>query len=341
MGSRLGRWDGKTVVVFGSLAEQYYFHEFFEQATALGVQCFIFDLDRIASGSQFSMLMNSDGRSQCSLAVSYFLSCGHWRQEVIKTSSISLGWYLRAKRPEPSRSLNETEQKFAGAEIVAAVESLLSVIPIQWVNSREAVLRVECNKLLQQKIAAAHGLRVPETIVTNDIDGLSRFAPDQQQLLFKMLSGVELEELGNFGIYSELYDRRELATLAESVSLCPVYGQVYVPKKYEYRVMFIGGEFLATRIDSQRSSHTKVDWRHYSNAIAPHERANLPKAVEDKLSKTMEAMHLRYGAIDLIETPEGEFVFLEVNPNGQWDWIRSLTGYPIPSAVAGMLAKLA
>ena len=54
----------------------------------------------------------------------------------------------------------------------------------------------------------------------------------------------------------------------------------------------------------------------------------------------MEGVDLRYGAIDLIETPDGEFVFLEVNPSGQWGWIADLGGLPIPEAVADMLETM-
>ena len=54
----------------------------------------------------------------------------------------------------------------------------------------------------------------------------------------------------------------------------------------------------------------------------------------------MDAIGLKYGAIDLIETPNGDFVFLEVNPSGQWGWISDLAGLPIPEAVADMLEAL-
>ena len=46
---------------------------------------------------------------------------------------------------------------------------------------------------------------------------------------------------------------------------------------------------------------------------------------------------LRYGAIDLILTPEGDYVFLEINPNGQWQWIEEPTGLPITSALCDEL----
>ena len=47
---------------------------------------------------------------------------------------------------------------------------------------------------------------------------------------------------------------------------------------------------------------------------------------------------LRYGAIDLIVTPEGRIVFLELNPTGQYLWIEQATGLPISLALAELLA---
>lgn len=58
------------------------------------------------------------------------------------------------------------------------------------------------------------------------------------------------------------------------------------------------------------------------------------------LLRFMSSIDLRYGAIDLIETPNGEFVFLEVNPSGQWGWITTLAHLPVAEAVAKMLISL-
>lgn len=46
---------------------------------------------------------------------------------------------------------------------------------------------------------------------------------------------------------------------------------------------------------------------------------------------------LRFGALDFLVTPSGEWYFLEVNPNGQWAWIEQETGLPISSAIADAL----
>jgi len=42
---------------------------------------------------------------------------------------------------------------------------------------------------------------------------------------------------------------------------------------------------------------------------------------------------LRFGAIDIIVTPDDRYVFLEINPNGQWLWIEEETGLPIRDAI--------
>lgn len=51
----------------------------------------------------------------------------------------------------------------------------------------------------------------------------------------------------------------------------------------------------------------------------------------------MEKMGLNYGAIDLIVTPDDQFVFLEVNPSGAWGWIEGRLSFPISESIADLL----
>ena len=53
----------------------------------------------------------------------------------------------------------------------------------------------------------------------------------------------------------------------------------------------------------------------------------------------MQELGLRYGAIDLILTPDDRFVFLEINPNGQYLWIELATDLPISAAIADHLLE--
>ena len=51
----------------------------------------------------------------------------------------------------------------------------------------------------------------------------------------------------------------------------------------------------------------------------------------------VERLGLCYGAIDMILTPDGRYVFIEINPNGQYLWIEQETGLPISAAICDLL----
>jgi hypothetical protein len=51
----------------------------------------------------------------------------------------------------------------------------------------------------------------------------------------------------------------------------------------------------------------------------------------------MDRLELNYGALDLIVTPGGEHVFLEVNPVGEFWWLERWAGLPISEAIADLL----
>jgi glutathione synthase/RimK-type ligase-like ATP-grasp enzyme len=63
----------------------------------------------------------------------------------------------------------------------------------------------------------------------------------------------------------------------------------------------------------------------------------LPAAIEEKCVALTQRLGLRFGCIDMIVTPEDKYVFLEINPNGQWRWVQELTGMPIAEAIADLL----
>ena len=63
--------------------------------------------------------------------------------------------------------------------------------------------------------------------------------------------------------------------------------------------------------------------------------------VEERLRALQRRLGLVYGAIDMRRTAEGEHVFLEVNPAGQWLFVEERCGLPISQSVAGFLARAA
>jgi glutathione synthase/RimK-type ligase-like ATP-grasp enzyme len=65
----------------------------------------------------------------------------------------------------------------------------------------------------------------------------------------------------------------------------------------------------------------------------------LPPEIIAKLHELMTRLGLVYGAIDLRLTPEGRYVFLEINPAGQFLYVEYATGQPIAAALARTLSK--
>ena len=134
--------------------------------------------------------------------------------------------------------------------------------------------------------------------------------------------------------------RRDIARY-QAIRYAPVIFQEAVAKKIELRVTVVGGKVMAAAIHSQQDSRRAGDWRHYPELdTARHYSVwQLPAEIEQRCLDVTAALGLCYGAIDLILTPEGEYVFLEINPHGQWEFIETATGLPISDAIADLLHR--
>jgi glutathione synthase/RimK-type ligase-like ATP-grasp enzyme len=53
----------------------------------------------------------------------------------------------------------------------------------------------------------------------------------------------------------------------------------------------------------------------------------------------MQRLGLVYGAIDMRRTPEDEYVFLEINPAGQFLFVEQVSRQPIAAALARLLVE--
>ena len=126
--------------------------------------------------------------------------------------------------------------------------------------------------------------------------------------------------------------------LFDRVRLAPVIFQECIPGGFDIRVTMVGDRVFPAEIRAGESAYDldfRVDTEHAP--IAVHA---LPGAVEDRLRVMMRRMGLRYGAVDLRRSPEGDYVFLEINPAGQWLFIELATGQPISAALAELLHDL-
>jgi glutathione synthase/RimK-type ligase-like ATP-grasp enzyme len=99
----------------------------------------------------------------------------------------------------------------------------------------------------------------------------------------------------------------------------------------------VDGDLFATRIDAG-SAEAVVDWRADYDHLT-YMAVDVPAAVRVGVVALMGRLCLRFAALDFVVTPDGRWVFLEVNPNGQWAWIEDATGQPIAAAIATALQR--
>jgi glutathione synthase/RimK-type ligase-like ATP-grasp enzyme len=86
-----------------------------------------------------------------------------------------------------------------------------------------------------------------------------------------------------------------------------------------------------------RGTGSEIDFR-LNLAAARTSAAALPDHVSGALRSLMTRFGIVYGAVDLRLTPDGEYVFLEINPAGEFLFAEHGAGFPITDTVAGWLA---
>jgi hypothetical protein len=201
-----------------------------------------------------------------------------------------------------------------------------------WVNDLnkdEAAHR----KIYQLKVAQDMGLTIPETLITNDIDDARRFIGqlDGGQVIYKAFSAT-IKDWRE----TRLIGERELDEL-QNVRYAPVIFQEYIDAVYDVRITVIGSEIFAAAIYSQESAY-KVDFRMDMDR-AKMKVVTPPAEIQKKLLRFMRHLGLEYGAIDMRKTPDGSWIFLEINPAGQYIFVEQKTKQPITKALAALLAS--
>jgi hypothetical protein len=195
------------------------------------------------------------------------------------------------------------------------------------------------HKELQLRRAANAGLAVPRTLVTNDPAAAKTFFRQLKgRVLFKMQHSFAVMRDGlEHVVYTNPLTEADLDTLG-GLQFCPMTFQEAVPKKLELRATVVGQKVFTAAIDSQASNDGLNDWRRDGVALLESWIPwSLPRKVEQQLLKVVSAFGLNYAAADLILTPKGEYVFLEINAGGEFFWLERVPGLPISEALADTL----
>lgn len=297
-----------------------------------GIPCFRLNTDHFHE--EYRIEMTDDLSGQIRIG-------DRWGRSCVYPHEVRSVWM---RKPEPPLPPPGVEDEGVVRYINDEMRELMGFLPmderVPWINSPDENRRHQ-RKFPQLRLARSLGLRVPRSIITNDperAEDLFQHCPDGV-ICKPMLMGSHYVKGEHRVAYTRRVPPSEFSALKASISLCPTYLQELIVKDHELRVTIIGDALFCCRIDSQEVEGAEQDWRAVDTIKLPHRIVDLRQDVADALREYLRRCGLRFGAFDLIVTPEGDHVFLELNPNGQWYWVELATGAPMADAMTSLLAS--
>ncbi len=260
----------------------------------------------------------------------------------VRFDEICAAWYRRSRplfAPLPSLNLLQGDlENFVKVQSSAAVTALFAGLQTLWVGQPFKLRRADV-KALQLAEASKAGLATPTTLISNDPERAAAFveALGNTDCAIKSLIATRVD--GAEGARLPLTTTLPRGHALDSVALAPTIFQPYIEKAYELRCVVMGDKIFTAKLDSQAHESTRKDWRagDVGEGDVEYEVFDLPERVQAALRHLMRSFEINFASIDMIVTPEGEFVFLDLNPNGQWLWLEEELGLPLVASMADLL----
>ncbi len=262
----------------------------------------------------------------------------------INEEDITAVWFRKTKTQEPP-NLNGIEdlqikrdiENHTLHELEAYNFAFYHLLEKKWLNHPS---KKEINKPYQLHTAQKLGFKVPPTLVTNDKNKLLDFKKTHPNLIVKAVfrsRGFVIDKVFYAGFTAVL--TTEIIDSLPS-SFFPMLVQEKIDKEYEIRTFYIDGECHSMAIFSQLDQQTALDYRRYNrtnpNRTVPY---SLPKQITERIQKLMAILELNSGSLDFIRAKDGNYYFLEVNPNGQFGMVSKPCNYYLEKKIAAWLIQ--
>jgi ATP-GRASP peptide maturase of grasp-with-spasm system len=195
------------------------------------------------------------------------------------------------------------------------------------------------NKISNLFFAKQFGLKIPATYILNSKDSLDKLS-ESNDLITKGIQRSYYTSNGfEFTLLTSEVNHKDLYKLYENINHSLV--QTKLRKRYELRVFYFDGFFFTIAIFSQNDKQTSIDFRNY-NYIKPNRTPpfELPNEIQHKLIKLMKYLKMKSGSIDIVVTENNDYVFLEVNPFGQFNQVSKPANYYIEKYISEYLINI-
>jgi glutathione synthase/RimK-type ligase-like ATP-grasp enzyme len=276
-----------------------------------GAACHIIESDQISSRESINYSVSTGGKE-----------AGVYRtsdNELIDVSEIDVIWWRRfgSHQRIESDGLDQAHRSLIDNDCAGALAgSLHNLFRGWWVSSPKATIYAS-NKLHQLAAASRCGWRIPDTVVTQSPSVVQNFyARHGGRVIIKPVAGTPGPLL-----FTQ-YLREEHFSCIDSICASPAMYQEYIPGSRHIRLNCFGSQSYAGLIDSPH-----LDWRPDLNV--PISTWTVPSSIHAAVRTVLDRLGLEMGIIDIKETPNGDYVWLEVNPQGQFLFLEGITGQPL------------
>lgn len=256
--------------------------------------------------------------------------------KIIDYNNISFVWYRRGKLSLKDSKLNlilhpEVKQ-YLQKEIEVIEENIIySLIKKQIIGNFTGTI----NKLNVLLIAQSIGLKIPSSSIVSSKERVQELEQEYSLISKPIFEIIPFRDLANKHIISAYTNNLQSSDIDDSFFYSLVQNKI--EKDFEIRSFFVNNTFYSSAILSQVNTKTKLDFRNYDdqqpNRVVPF---ILPKKIENLLINLMEKLNLNSGSFDLIYS-NGEYVFLEVNPVGQFGMVSHPCNYYLEKIIAQKL----
>ncbi len=321
------------IIIASASTDEHAYGPVCEKLESRGYQPVVYCTDRVLEQSDDLVIdISSDGE----LGVSY-------KFQDISPQRVSSAWYRKVGSFSlPNAEQDRAKSAYLHNEIGFFNQTLWSLYPDQvWLNSPNKIREAD-QKLGQLIVARQVGFSIPPTVAGNSWPAITGklFAGDNDEIVAKMVRGVISDNDVMKAQYTTKLGLKEVQGLSDTTVPFPGLYQPLLSKAREWRVTAVGENVFSAAIYTDEVA--KVDWRlHQTTSAVRLKSEDLPEGTDQKCIDYLGVMGLKFGAFDIVETPDDELVFLECNPNGQYGWLEEELGFPISEAITNELIKIA
>ena len=177
--------------------------------------------------------------------------------------------------------------------------------------------------------------------MTNDPEAASVFFQKYSPICHKLQKAALVKRGEEYlTTYNNLVNAEQMRQI-DLIARNPSLFQAYIDKAYEIRITALEHTVIGIAIHSQDSAQSRLDYRRYDFENVPYTHVELPDHVTQFCSDMIRHYGLLFAEFDFIYTKNREYVFLELNPNGQWLWLELKSQYPLSKDVAQNLLGVA